>query len=55
MDVFDFLTLLGGLALFLFGMNVMGDGLEKQAGSKLKSIMEKLTASPIRGFLLACR
>ena len=52
MDVFDFLTLLGGLALFLFGMNVMGDGLEKQAGSKLKSIMEKLTASPIRGFLL---
>ncbi len=48
----DVLLLLWGLALFLFGMNVMGDGLEKAAGSKLKDMLSKLTASPIRGFLL---
>ncbi len=52
MDLFDVLTLLGGLALFLFGMNVMGDGLEKAAGNQLKTILEKLTSSPIRGFFL---
>ena len=42
----------GGLALFLYGMHVMGDGLEKQAGGKLKTILEKLTANPVKGFLL---
>ena len=35
MDIFDFLTMLGGLSLFLFGMSVMGQGLERAAGSKL--------------------
>lgn len=44
--------MIGGLAMFLFGMSVMGEGLEKSAGSKLKTILEKLTSSPIRGFFL---
>ena len=52
MTVFDFLTMIGGLALFLFGMNVMGEGLERAAGSQLKAILEKLTSSPVRGFFL---
>lgn len=52
MDIFNILTLFGGLALFLFGMSVMGDGLEKSAGSKLKTILERLTSSPVRGFFL---
>ena len=52
MDIFNVLTLLGGLALFLFGMSIMGDGLEKSAGSKLKTILERLTSSPVRGFFL---
>ena len=52
MDIFDFLSLIGGLALFLFGMNVMGEALEKRAGNQLKSILEKLTSSRWKGFLL---
>lgn len=52
MSIFNVFTLLGGLALFLYGMDVMGKALEKQAGSKLHSILEKLTASPFKGFLL---
>ncbi|MDD3193289.1 MAG: Na/Pi cotransporter family protein [Oscillospiraceae bacterium] len=52
MDIFSIFQLAGGLALFLYGMHVMGDGLEKQAGGKLKTILEKLTASPFKGFLL---
>ena len=51
MDLFDVLTLIGGLCLFLFGMNVMGDGLERRAGSSLKSLLGKLTNSRLRGFL----
>lgn len=55
MDIFDVLSLLGGLAMFLYGMNVMGDGLAKTAGSRLEQILEKLTSTPIRGVLLgAC-
>lgn len=55
MDIFDVLSLLGGLAMFLYGMNVMGDGLAKTAGSKLEQILEKLTSTPIRGVILgAC-
>ena len=38
MDFFSILTLLGGLALFLYGMNVMGDGLEKVSGGKMEKI-----------------
>lgn len=52
MDIMQFLSLLGGISMFLFGMHVMGDGLEKCAGNQLKSILEKLTASTFRGFLL---
>ncbi len=52
MDIFSVFQMAGGLALFLYGMHVMGDGLEKQAGGKLKTILEKLTANPVKGFLL---
>ena len=52
MDIFSVFQMAGGLALFLYGMHVMGDGLEKQAGGKLKTVLEKLTANPIKGFLL---
>ena len=52
MTIFDFFSLLGGLAMFLFGMHIMGDSLEKQAGNRLKPILEQLTSSPIKGVLL---
>ncbi len=52
MDIFDVLSLIGGLALFLFGMQTMGNALEKKAGGKLKSILEKMTSNPLNGFLL---
>ena len=52
MDFFSILTLIGGLALFLYGMNVMGDGLTKVSGGKLEKILEKLTSNPIKAVLL---
>lgn len=52
MDIFMVLTLIGGLALFLYGMNVMGSGLEKLAGGKLEKIFEKLTSNPLKAVLL---
>lgn len=52
MTIFNFFTLLGGLALFLFGMQVMGNGLQRVSGSKLEHILEKLTSTPIKGVLL---
>lgn len=52
MDIFGLLTMLGGLALFLYGMNTMGDGLAKMAGSRLEQILEKLTSTPLRAVLL---
>lgn len=52
MGITDILALLGGVALFLFGMNLMGDGLKKVAGSKLEVILYKLTSTPIKGILL---
>ncbi len=48
MDFFSILTLLGGLALFLYGMNVMGDGLEKVSGGKMEKILETLTSNPLK-------
>ncbi len=51
MSIFDVLTLIGGLCLFLFGMNLMGDALERRAGSKLQSLLAKLTSNKIAGFL----
>lgn len=52
MNVISVLTLLGGLGIFLFGMNFMGESLEKSAGEKLKTMLDNLTSSPIRGILL---
>ena len=52
MNILDVLSLIGGLALFLFGMNIMGDALEKRAGNQLKNILEKLTSNRFKGFLL---
>ena len=52
MDIFSILSLLCGLALFLYGMDVMGNGLKKSAGRKLKTILGNLTSSKIKGFLL---
>ncbi len=52
MDLFDVLSLIGGLALFLFGMNLMGNSLEKKAGGQLKAILGKMTDNPAKGFLL---
>ena len=51
MTIFDALTMIGGLCLFLFGMSVMGDGLERRAGSSLKDLLGKLTGSKLMGFL----
>ena len=52
MDLFNILALGGGLALFLYGMNVMSVGLEKLAGGKLEGILRSMTSSPIKGLLL---
>ena len=51
MTFFDVLTLLGGLSLFLFGMHVMGEGLEKRAGQGLKTLLGRLTGGKAAGFL----
>lgn len=51
MDLFDFLTLIGGLCLFLFGMHVMGEALERRAGSGLRSLLGKMTKNKTAGFL----
>ena len=52
MTIFNVFSLLGGLALFLFGMDIMGKALEKQAGGQLQKILSKLTDSPLKGFFL---
>lgn len=52
MDLFNVFSLIGGLALFLFGMSLMGTGLEKSAGNKLKSLLERLTSGKFNGLLL---
>ena len=52
MDLFSVLTLLGGLALFLYGMELMGDGLKKLAGGRLEMFLAKLTSNRFKGFLL---
>ena len=51
MDIFDVLTLIGGLSLFLFGMNIMGQSLERRAGGKLRSLLGKLTTNKAVGLL----
>lgn len=52
MDVFSVLTMIGGLALFLYGMHTMSEGLSKLSGGHLERILEKLTSGPIRAVLL---
>lgn len=51
MDIFDALTLVGGLSLFLFGMNIMGQALERRAGNRLRSLLGKLTTGKAAGLL----
>lgn len=51
MTIFDVLALIGGLCLFLFGMNVMGEALERRAGGSLKAILGRLTKNKLAGFL----
>ena len=52
MDIFGILSMVAGLALFLYGMNTMGDGLEKFSGGKLEKALEKMTSNTFKGFLL---
>lgn len=52
MDIFSILTMIGGLALFLYGMEVLGDGLKKASGGKLELILEKLTSNKLMAVLL---
>ena len=52
MDIQDIITLLGGVALFLFGMSLMGEGLKKVAGNKMELVLYRLSSTPVRGVLL---
>ena len=51
MDIFNVLEMFGGLCLFLFGMSVMGDGLERRAGNSLRTLLSKITTNKFAGFL----
>lgn len=51
MNIFDILTLIGGLSLFLFGMSIMGQALERRAGEKLRSLLSRLTTNRLAGLL----
>lgn len=52
MSIFNVFTLMGGIAMFLYGMDMMGKSLEQTAGSKLQDILSRMTSSPIRGLFL---
>ena len=52
MDIFGVLNMLGGLALFLFGMSYMGDSLERASSGRLESMLDKLTNNRIKGVML---
>jgi len=52
MDILSFVMLLGGVAMFLYGMSLMGDGLKKVAGNKLELILYRLSSNPLKGILL---
>lgn len=54
MDIFNILEMIGGLCLFLFGMNLMGQALEHKAGGKLHSVLSKMTNNKMTGFLTGC-
>ena len=52
MTISDFITLLGGVALFLFGMSLMGDGLKRVAGNRMELVLYRLSSTPLRGVML---
>ncbi|MEG1633219.1 MAG: Na/Pi cotransporter family protein [Oscillospiraceae bacterium] len=52
MDIFGVFKFLGGIGLFLFGMHVMGDAIAREAGGRLRTVLENMTSSPIKGLLL---
>ncbi len=52
MDIFSIITLFGGIALFLYGMSLMGNGLKNVAGNKMETILWKLSSTPLKGLLL---
>ncbi|HPY95478.1 MAG TPA: Na/Pi symporter, partial [Clostridia bacterium] len=52
MNIYDAFHLLGGLAMFLYGMYIMGESLERRAGKRLQPILEQLTSRPIKGIVL---
>ncbi|MBQ7859347.1 MAG: Na/Pi cotransporter family protein [Faecalibacterium sp.] len=52
MSIFNVFTLMGGIAMFLYGMDLMGKSLEQTAGSKLQGILSKMTSNPVKGLLL---
>ena len=52
MDILSIFKLCGGLAFFLYGMNVMGNSLEKLSGGRLERVLEKLTSNPLLGVLV---
>ncbi len=54
MDIFNVLSLIGGLCLFLFGMNLMGQALERCAGGKMQTTLSKMTSNKLVGFLTGC-
>ena len=51
MNIFNVISILGGLSMFLFGMRMMGDGLKESSSGTLKKAMEKLTSTPVKAFL----
>lgn len=52
MDLLSIFTMIGGLALFLYGMHILGEGLAKLSGGRMESILAKMTDSPLKGVLL---
>ncbi len=52
MDIYSILTLIGGLAFFLYGISIMSQGLEKIAGGKLEKLLKKMTSNPVKSFVL---
>lgn len=54
MDIFNVLSMIGGLCLFLFGMNLMGQSLERRAGGKMHSVLTKMTTQKLTGFMTGC-
>ena len=54
MSIYDLISMLGGLGLFIYGMQMLGDGLEKTAGDRLKYIIEKLTTNKVMGLVVGC-